>query len=127
MGDEAKAQSHISQALDIQVAVLGEEHQETAGTLDWLARSHESVGDYAEAEALLRRALEIDRKLFGEEDARSFIQHGDSTTSGISRQAIGLETHFYVVTPRLGDTVGRIDISDDVKAHIRRLRAKRGH
>ena len=67
------------------------------------------------------------RDWFGEEDARSFIQHGDSTTSGISRQAIGLETHFYVVTPRLGDTVGRIDISDDVKAHIRRLRAKRGH
>jgi hypothetical protein len=65
------------------------------------------------------------RDWFGEEDARRFIQHGDSTTSAISSQAIGLETHFYVVTPRLGDTVGSIDISDDVKAHIRSLKAQR--
>src|ERR1700687_1173793 len=65
------------------------------------------------------------RDWFGEEDARRFIQHGDSTTRAISSQAIGLETHFYVVSPRLGDTVGRIDISDDVKAHIRSLRGRR--
>jgi hypothetical protein len=64
---------------------------------------------------------------FGEEDARGFIQHGDLSTRGISRQAIGLESHFYVVSPRLGDTVGNIDISDDVKAHIRRLRAQPAH
>jgi hypothetical protein len=62
---------------------------------------------------------------FGEEDARRFIQHGDSTTRSISTQAAGLEEHFYVVSPRLGDTVGGIDISDDVKAHIRSLRNQR--
>lgn len=64
---------------------------------------------------------------FGEEDARSFIQHGDSATNGISKQAIGLESQFYVVSPRLGDTVGGIQISEDVKAHIRSLRAQRAH
>ena len=37
----------------------------------------------------------------------------------------GLERQFYVVSPRMGDTVGGIDISDDVKAHIRSLRAQR--
>ena len=62
---------------------------------------------------------------FGEEDARRFIQHGDTATRSISSQAAGLEQHFYVVSPRLGDTVGGIDISDDVKAHIRSLRAQR--
>jgi hypothetical protein len=61
---------------------------------------------------------------FGEEDARWIIQHGDSTTRSISSQAVGLEEHFYVVSPRLGDAVGSIDISDDVKAHIRSLRAQ---
>ena len=61
---------------------------------------------------------------FGEEDARRFIQHGDSTTRSISRQAVGMEAHFYVVSPRMGDTVGGIHISDDVKAHIRSLRAR---
>ena len=61
---------------------------------------------------------------FGEEDARGFIQHGDAITSGISKQAIGLEAYFYVVSPRLGDTLGGIEISEDVKAHIRRLRSK---
>ena len=64
---------------------------------------------------------------FGEEDARRFIQHADSTTRSISSQAVGLEKHFYVVSPRLGDTVGSIDISDDVKAHIRSLRAQTAH
>ena len=64
---------------------------------------------------------------FGEEDARRFIQHGDATTRSISSQAAGLEEHFYVVSPRLGDTVGGIEISDDVKAHIRSLRAGRAH
>jgi hypothetical protein len=62
---------------------------------------------------------------FGEEDAQRFIQHGDSTTRSISTQAAGLEKHFYVVSPRLGDTVGGMDISDDVKAHIRSLRTQR--
>jgi hypothetical protein len=65
------------------------------------------------------------RDWFGEEDARLFIQHGDSTTRSISTQAVGLEEHFYVVSPRLGETVGSIDISDDVKAHIRSLRTQR--
>lgn len=64
---------------------------------------------------------------FGEEDARRFIQHGDSTTRSISSQAVDLEGYFYVVSPRLGDAVGSIDISDDLKAHIRSLRTQRAH
>jgi hypothetical protein len=62
---------------------------------------------------------------FGDDDARQFIQHGDSITSAISRQAIGLEAQFFVVSPRLGDAVGAININDDVKDHIRSLRAQR--
>jgi len=62
---------------------------------------------------------------FGEEDARTFIQHGDAITATISKQAIGLEGQFFVVSPRLGDAAGGIAISDDVKDHIRRLRLQR--
>lgn len=62
---------------------------------------------------------------FGEEDARRFIQHGDSITQSISSQAAGLEGQFYVISPQLGDAVGGMDISDDVKAHIRGLRTPR--
>jgi hypothetical protein len=76
-------------------------------------------------EGLTESDMQINpRDWFGEEDARSFIQHGDSATSSISSQAIGLETLFYVVSPRLGDTACSINISDDVKAHIRSLRAR---
>jgi hypothetical protein len=64
---------------------------------------------------------------FGEEDARRFIQHGDAATRSISSQAAGMNEHFYVVTPGLGDIVGSIDISEDVKAHIRSLRTQRAH
>jgi hypothetical protein len=61
---------------------------------------------------------------FGEEDARRFIQHGDSATRSISSQAAGLEELFYVINPGMGDTVGGIGISDDIKAHIRSLRTR---
>jgi hypothetical protein len=64
---------------------------------------------------------------FGEEDARRFIQHGDATTRSISSQAAGLESYFYVVSPRMGDAVAGIDISDDIKAHIRSLHSRRTH
>jgi hypothetical protein len=78
-------------------------------------------------EGLTESDTQIDaRDWFGEEDVQRFIQHGDSTTRAISSQAIGLEAHFYVGSPRLGETVGSIDISDDVKAHIRSLRAQKG-
>jgi hypothetical protein len=63
---------------------------------------------------------------FGEEDARGFIQHGDAATRSISSQAAGMEEHFYVVSPRLGDAAGGIDIGEDVKAHIRQLRTRAG-
>ncbi len=77
-------------------------------------------------EGLTEADTQIDaREWFGEEDARDFIQHGDAITSVISRQAIGLEAYFYVASPRLGDTVGSINVSDDIKDHIRHLRARR--
>lgn len=64
---------------------------------------------------------------FGEEDARAFIQHGDSATRSISSQAAGLEDQFFVVSPRLGDAAAGIEISHDVKAHIRSLRLRQTH
>jgi hypothetical protein len=77
-------------------------------------------------EGLTESDTQIDaHEWFGDDDARSFIQHGDSITSAISRQAAGLETQFHVVSPRLGDAAGGIRIADDVKDHIRRLRAQR--
>ena len=84
---------------------------ETAGALDL---RNESL---SEADTQINP-----RQWFGEEDARRFIQHGDSATRAISSQAIGLEEHFYVITPNLDDTAGGIGINDEVKAHIRRLR-----
>ncbi|HEX3745169.1 MAG TPA: hypothetical protein VHW09_14595 [Bryobacteraceae bacterium] len=79
-------------------------------------------------EGLTESDTQIDAsQWFGEEDASSFIQHGDVATRGISRQAIGLEAYFYVVSPRLGDTAGGMNISEDVKAHIRSLRAEAAH
>lgn len=98
-------------------AVNGSESGEkTAGTLD------------LRNEGLTESDTQIDaRDWFGEEDARGFIQHGDSATRGISMQAVGLEKQFYVVRPRMGDAIGSIDISEDVRAHIRSLRDRRTH
>jgi hypothetical protein len=76
-------------------------------------------------EGLTETETQIDaHEWFGEEDARRFIQHGDSTTRSISEQAAGLDEHFFVVSPRMGDAAAGLAISDDVKAHIRSLRAR---
>lgn len=90
------------------------------------------AGDHVDGTLDLRREglgetdTQIDaHEWFGEEDARNFIQHGDVITRGIAQQAAGLETLFYVMTPRMGEAVGGMRISDDVKAHIRRLKAQR--
>ena len=61
---------------------------------------------------------------FSPDDARSFVQHGHAATRAISKQAYGLERYFFVGTPRMGHTAGHIDISEDVKAHIRKLAAR---
>lgn len=96
-------------------AVNGSETAETEGsTLD------------LRNEGLTELDTQIDaRDWFGEEDARRFIQHGDSATRAISSQANGLETQFYVVSPNVSAAAGSIEISEDVKAHIRSLRAGR--
>lgn len=74
------------------------------------------------SEGLTESETQIDaRDWFGEEDAESFIQHGDAATRAISSQAAGLEKQFYVISPRLGEAAGNIRISDDIKTHIRRL------
>ena len=79
-------------------------------------------------EGLTESDMQIDAQdWFGEEDARAFIQHGDPATRSISSQSAGLEKYFYVVSPRMGDTVGGIEISDGIKAHIRSLRSRRTH
>jgi len=46
-------------------------------------------------------------------------------TASRKPRSAGLEGQFYVISPQLGDAVGGMDISDDVKAHIRGLRTPR--
>ena len=56
----------IRQALAIRKKVLGEEHPDTAASLNNLGGLYRSMGDYAKAEPLYSRALEIRKKVFGE-------------------------------------------------------------
>ena len=47
--------------------MLGEEHPDTAESLNDLALLYDQMEDYAKAEPLFQQALQIDRKVLGEE------------------------------------------------------------
>jgi len=67
MGDYAKAEPLLRQALEITKRALGEHHPNYAQSLNNLAGLYDTKGDYAKAEPLYRRALEIRKRALGED------------------------------------------------------------
>jgi len=74
MGEYAKAEPLLRQALEIRKKALGEQHPAYATSLNNLALLYRNMGEYAKAEPLFRQALELKKKALGE-------QHPDYATS----------------------------------------------
>ncbi|MCT7965458.1 tetratricopeptide repeat protein [Laspinema sp. D1] len=66
-GEYGKAEPLLKQALNILRKVLGDEHPDTATSLNNFAGLYHSQGRYAEAEPLYLQALNIRRKVLGDE------------------------------------------------------------
>jgi len=73
-GKYAEGIDPCREAIEIQGALLGENHPDYATSLNNLAMLYKAMGDYAKAEPLFRQALEITRKALGE-------NHPDCATS----------------------------------------------
>ena len=67
IADYAGARSYYEQALAINKKVLGEQHPDTAGSLNNLGALLDSIGDYAGALPYHEQALAIKKKVLGEE------------------------------------------------------------
>jgi CHAT domain-containing protein len=67
MGEYAKAEPLLKEALRIWQKVLGPEHSDTATGLDNLAGLYRAMGEYAKGEPLLKEALRIWQKVLGPE------------------------------------------------------------
>jgi tetratricopeptide (TPR) repeat protein len=63
VGDYAKAEPLLQEALGIQRKVLGPEHPDTANSLNNLGLLYKDTGDYAKAEPLYQEALRIRQKV----------------------------------------------------------------
>ena len=74
MGEYAKAEPLLQEALRIRQKVLGPEHPDTAKSLNNLAALYQDMGEYAKAEPLYQEALRIRQKVLGSE-------HPDTATS----------------------------------------------
>ena len=74
MGEYAKAEPLLQEALRIRQKVLGPEHPDTATSLNNLAALYQAMGEYAKAEPLYQEALRIRQKVLGPE-------HPDTATS----------------------------------------------
>jgi tetratricopeptide (TPR) repeat protein len=73
-GQYARAIPLAAQVLEVRQQLLGEEHPDTATSLNNLALLYVDQGDYARAEPLYQQALAIRKKVLGEE-------HPDTATS----------------------------------------------
>ena len=67
MGEYAKAEPLLQEALRIYQQVLGKEHPYTAISLDNLASLYRVMGEFAKAEPLLQEALRTRQKILGSE------------------------------------------------------------
>jgi CHAT domain-containing protein len=67
VGEYAKVEPLLQEALRIRQKVLGEEHPATANSLGNLAGLYQAMGEYAKAEPLCREALRIWQKVLGQE------------------------------------------------------------
>ena len=67
IGDYAGAYPNFQLALEINRKVLGEEHPDTASSLNNLGALLQAMGDYEGARPYYEKALEINRKVLGEE------------------------------------------------------------
>jgi CHAT domain-containing protein len=82
-GRYAEAEEWYKAALEIREKELGEDHPDTASSLNAMAILYVSEGKYADAERLCRRSLEIRRRVLGE-DHRT-VAYSLSTLAAILR------------------------------------------
>jgi CHAT domain-containing protein/tetratricopeptide (TPR) repeat protein len=85
MGQHARAEPLLRQAVKIYGESLGEEHPRFATSLDSLAALYRSMGEDARAEPLIRQAMEIRRKTLGEEHPRFAVSLGNLAALFLSR------------------------------------------
>src|SRR5262249_12143875 len=72
-GNYGKAAPLYERALAIRQKVFGEQHPDTATSLNNLANLYQSMGDYAKAKPLYERALKIWEKVLGPEQPRTAL------------------------------------------------------
>jgi len=65
LGEYARAETLLQEALRIQQKVLGPEHPDTANTLNNLGLLYQAMRAYAKAEPPTQEALQIEEKVFG--------------------------------------------------------------
>jgi tetratricopeptide (TPR) repeat protein len=73
LGDNDGARPYYEKALEIRRNVLGEEHPDTALSLNNLGALLQAMGDYDGARPYYEKALEINRKVLGEEHPNTTI------------------------------------------------------
>ena len=74
--DYAKALSNTQEALQLRLRLLGEEHTETAKTLNNMGSIYFALGDYDKARQFYDRALRIFRKTAGDDDEKTKFVEG---------------------------------------------------
>ena len=70
LGDHARAEPILRQAVDIAEQVYGENHPEYAYSVNNLAFLYQELGRYSQAEPLFQQSLAIERRMLGEKHAQ---------------------------------------------------------
>ncbi|MDT8302999.1 MAG: serine/threonine-protein kinase [Sedimentisphaerales bacterium] len=77
IGDFGPAEKHLERAYNIQRDQLGQEHPETLGTMEGLARVYWRQGRYDKAQQIFNKTVEGRRKVLGDEHPETLYSMND--------------------------------------------------
>ena len=111
IGDFSSAERHLDRAYTIQLAQLGEEHPDTLGTMEDLARVYWRQGRYNKAQSLFTRTLEGRRKVLGEEHLDTLYSMNDLAVLYFSQGRYAEAESLYTKMLQISRSVLTEDIS----------------
>jgi serine/threonine protein kinase len=110
IGDFGPAEKHLERAYNIQGEQLGQEHPDTLGTMEGLARVYWRQGRYDKAQLLFTKTVEGRRKVLGEEHPDTLYSMNDLAMLYYSQGRYTEAESLYTTMLQISRTL----LSDDV-------------
>lgn len=108
-GDRNGAAAQLNEALDIQVKALGEMHPVNAMPLQMLGRMFHGQSDYARAEPMQRRFVQLAKEVWGEDDLRYALAINDLAVTCLDMGDLAGAAQLFRQSLRIRERIGKTE------------------